>query len=386
MTGSQEDSLLTFRRGRDLFDRRLAQASDAGRAGRAEAVAHALRDLWPGSPLCYCRLAGGVRYAADQAGIHAPAWADALEAPAVACLGAAGAAPATLPAPPGPAHVARVPGGGLVAVAFPADVPPGPASAVLAELGEFLGARLLIEECREREWDLLLERKQQTSLCALADMVGPVSHELQNVFNNIILQAAIISRDVPEAVRPEVEVIRGVGRQASQMMHRLDEYRYRIQAVRRPVDLNAVVAAALDELGSGGSAPAVTVGADLARSLPRAWGNDSDLRRLVLLLVRNARSALEAQGGGTVTVRTGKQADKVVLRVEDDGPAVGDDPGQVFDPFAEPRPGANGLELAACVGLMRKLRSPAPGAPAAIRAENRDPRGLVIVVELEAVK
>src|SRR5262249_55968493 len=158
----------------------------------------------------------------------------------------------------------------------------------------------------------------------------------------------------------DADVFRRVGQQASGMMRRLHDYLYRIPLPRRPVDLNAVVADALDRLPGGGDG----VERDLAPSLPPAVRHQAPLGRLGRLLVGSAGGVLDASGGGTVTVRTRAEGGKVSLRVEDDGPSVSDDdPGRVFEPFVVGREGENSLELAACQGVVRKLE-------ATMRAEN----------------
>ena len=59
-------------------------------------------------------------------------------------------------------------------------------------------------------------------------------------------------------------------------------------------------------------------------------------------------------------------------------PSVADDPGKVFEPFVLARAGENSLELGACQGLARKLK-------ARLRADHRDPSGVVVTVEFDAV-
>jgi len=123
--------------------------------------------------------------------------------------------------------------------------------------------------------------------------------------------------------------------------------------------------------------PGVTVGLDLAPSLPPVAGSENEVRRLLRLLVTNAGSVLKEHGGGTVTVRTGARGNKVLLCVEDDGPVVEDDAWKVLEPFVLTRAGENSLELGACQGLARKLR-------ARLRADNRDPSGVVVTAEFDA--
>src|SRR5262249_12217396 len=209
---------------------------------------------------------------------------------------------------------------GAAGIVFPADFSPqqeATASVAFEELCAYLGVRLYAEECHERQRAALQAREQQTPFCILADMVSPVSHELRGVFNSIVLQAALLRREAAEDLGREVELIRRLGYQGSQMLDRLDDSRRRIAVPRLPLDLNRVATAALAELPS---VPGVTVGLDLAPSLPPVPGSENEVRRLLYLLVSNASTVLHLHGGGTVTVRTGARGNKVLLCVEDDGP------------------------------------------------------------------
>lgn len=385
MSAQEEDAILVLRKGRDLLEQQLNANPDPARW--PERLAHTLRALWPDARLCYGRIGAAAACALDDTGAGNAAWASALEVPLAGWLATPNAdAPETLPAPPalgfaGPIHIARLRGAGAVpgaaAVAFPARFSPEEvlwAVEVLDEWAAVAGLRFGLEESRARIGFLLQERDQQTALCALADMVGPFSHEMQNVFNNIVLQAAIVTRDVPEEVRGDIDVMRRMGLQASSMTSQLDDYRYRIAVVRRAVDLNAVVTSVLAEL----PAHPVKVERVLAADLPAVSANESDLCRLLRLLVVNARSVLEVHGGGTVTVRTAPRDGKVLLAVEDTGPGLEgeEDPARVFEPFLRGRPGENNLELSACLGIVRRLK-------ATIRAESPGASGLIVTAELD---
>src|SRR5262249_53842974 len=162
-----------------------------------------------------------------------------------------------------------------------------------------------------REALLRRDLEEQGPFCVLAHMVGPMSHEMQNVFNNIVLQAAILSRDLSAQARADADVFRRVGQQASGMMRRLHDYLYPIPLPRRAGDRQGGVADALDRLPGGGDG----VERGLAPSRRPAVGNEALLVRLVRLLVGSARGVLDASGGGTVTVRTRAEGGKVSLRV-----------------------------------------------------------------------
>ena len=192
-----------------------------------------------------------------------------------------------------------------------------------------------------------------SSLLTLADMVSPVSHELRNVFNNIVLKAAILSQAVPEELRDQAADFRALAMRANEMLSFLDQYRQKIVAARQPLDLNAVVLEAVDRCQAAGSAVTKKTTPDL----PPVWGNQADVRRLVELLV--------AAFQGPVQVLTDRSAAAVRLTVQDSGPLPrAEELESFFEPFGPPGASQSGLELAACQTIARRLK-------AAIRAENQ---------------
>ncbi len=101
---------------------------------------------------------------------------------------------------------------------------------------------------------------------------------------------------------------------------------------------------------------------DLDPSLPELHVDDTQLRQVLLNLVVNALDALRAGGGnrsgnedgeGTVTIRTGREDDHVVLQVEDTGCGV---PAghlhAVFEPFFTTKSKGLGLGLSVCYSVV----------------------------------
>ena len=80
---------------------------------------------------------------------------------------------------------------------------------------------------------------------------------------------------------------------------------------------------------------------------PIALVDASQLRQCLVNLVRNAAEAAAAKGGGTVTLRTRRAGDRVVIEVEDTG--IGIPPEvlpRLFDTFFSTKEGGSGLGLA----------------------------------------
>jgi signal transduction histidine kinase len=241
------------------------------------------------------------------------------------------------------------------------------------------------------------ELEDQAGLANVAELAGPVAHEVNNFLNALLLQLAVLEQLGPENLRSDLVEIRRQGKALATIVQQWQQYRRRQQAALRPTDLNRILAQALAVCMSdatpgapapwavpqGDSTPAssppdgvVPVHLVLAPELPPILAPSGDLKRLCAFLLANAAAAAGSQAG-RITARTEAVKDLVRLRLEDTGPAVPPEAlPHFFEPGPAPRPGTNSLELAACGGIVRRLQG-------RIRAENQ-PVGLAVIVELPA--
>jgi signal transduction histidine kinase len=222
-------------------------------------------------------------------------------------------------------------------------------------------------------------------LADLGEVVGPVTHEFNNFLNSLLLQLAVMESSVPEATKAELQAVKRQAKQVAGVIKLLQQYRRRHASKTLPVDLNEAVHAAAEALarspaaddGAGRIRPAESAGPDdlplrtqLATSLPPVRGLAADLRRLCRFLLNTAASTVG--GGGSLTLSTAPADGGAVLRVEAAG-ATGGSLARLLDgPLAVD--GGQGLELAACQSLVRRLGGQ-------MRAEPT-PGGEAIVVEL----
>ncbi len=207
------------------------------------------------------------------------------------------------------------------------------------------------------------EHDHQPALLNLADMMGPISHELRNIFNNMVLNTAILARAVPENLRSQVAEFKSLALRANEMLTILDHHRQRIVAIRRPLDLNEVVEEAMQQFRAKG----VEVTKQTAAGLPPVWGNQAEISRLIQLLVGTCKPPLE--------IRT-EHAGSVVQLVVAGGPLPkGESVEHFFDSFGPPGSGQSHLERAACQTIARRLGTP-------IRVKSRD-GGMMVLVDFE---
>ena len=146
---------------------------------------------------------------------------------------------------------------------------------------------------------------------------------------------------------------------------------------RRPVALDEVVPLALDELGADGR----SVRIDVPDDLPAADADPGLLERVLANLVANA---LRYSPAGTVPTVTGSSiADRLELRVIDEGPGISaDDLERVFAPFQRLGDTDNTTGVGLGLALSRGLTEAMGGA---LTAEETPGGGLTMVVSLPAV-
>jgi two-component system nitrogen regulation sensor histidine kinase NtrY len=145
----------------------------------------------------------------------------------------------------------------------------------------------------------------------------------------------------------------------------------------QPLDLSEVVGASLALYGGGPLEKA------LATGLPPISADRDQLAQVVLNLVGNARDAIADGRGTAITVETrvGDSADRVELRVTDDGPGVAPELRErIFAPYFTTKEGRGGTGLG--LAIVHRIVSDHGGR---IRMVDGPGRGACVVVELPVV-
>jgi signal transduction histidine kinase len=121
-------------------------------------------------------------------------------------------------------------------------------------------------------------------------------------------------------------------------------------------------------------AAGVKVVAELDKSVPLINGDEGQLWQAVLNLVRNSLEAMP--DGGTLTVRTARVRNNVVLTIADSGKGMSEDERQqIFKPFFSTKPSGTGLGLP----LVQQVVAEHGGR---IRCESAPNQGTTFIIEL----
>jgi signal transduction histidine kinase len=213
----------------------------------------------------------------------------------------------------------------------------------------------------------------EIALADVGELAGPLTHEVNNLLNNLTLHLAVMQQMGSTALTPDLEAIRRQINRFAGVVSRFQRRRQRDRGEAPVVDLNAILAEAAHML-----APA-PIHLDLDAHLPGVRGHAADLRRMCRFLLANAvRATAAAAADQSVEARTQGTSDSVQLTVEDAGADVAPELLlRIFEPANECREGMCCLELAACRTLIRRLRG-------TVQASARPGGGLVITVALPA--
>lgn len=224
-----------------------------------------------------------------------------------------------------------------------------------------------------------MEKSVEDSLPAAPSVLA---HEIKNPLAAIRGAGQLLVRKLPEVDRPFARMIGDEVDRIARLVDRMQELGSRSSEPMAPINLHAIVRAALTLVRSVDDR-GVSYVEEFDPSLPPVWASPDALQQVLINLLSNARDACAgAEGGGRIVVQTRFVSGLVMnvlrpgrsvrlpieLTVIDNGPGI--DPGlrdRVFEPFVTSKKGGQGLGLA----LVRKLVSDMDGRI----AHERDERG-----------
>ena len=181
-------------------------------------------------------------------------------------------------------------------------------------------------------------------LKAIGEMAAGVAHDFNNALSVLMGKAQAVRNKLAaepidlESACADLETMRKVSEQAAGTIRRIQDYtRIRKDVSSAPVDLDLVVRDAVEitrhkwKTESGARSRPIELVLEL-HELPPVPGNAQELAQAVGNLIFNAVEAMP--DGGTLTLRTFAEEDRVVLEVEDTGigmpPEVQE---HLFEPF-----------------------------------------------------
>jgi signal transduction histidine kinase len=192
-----------------------------------------------------------------------------------------------------------------------------------------------------------LVRKER--LAALGQLAGGVGHELRNplgvIKNSIYFLGMVLPAE--EKIRKHFGIIEREIATATRIVGDLLDYA-RVQApVREPVDLAALVREALERVTVP---PTVRVQVTLDDVPGPVMADPVQVGQIINNLITNAIQAMP--DGGVLTVSSGRDGDRVFIRVEDTGVGIAtENMAKIFQPLFTTKAKGIGLGLALASNL-----------------------------------
>lgn len=241
------------------------------------------------------------------------------------------------------------------------------------EIGALAGAFNAMLDRLERSRAALV-RSEKLGLAGL--FAARIAHDIRNPLSSIRMQTQLLQSNTPAESEDRAvlsDILRDVD-QVESVVRDLMELANPGELRPRPVGLNDVVQAALDQVAHQLAHRKIAVERNLADGLPPVRLDPDRFKRALLNLLVNGSESMHT--GGTMTVSTGRDGTTCWVRICDDG--VGVDPAlldRVFDPFVSTKPEGVGLGLV-------NVKAVVAGHGGRVALEPRTPRGTCAVIQL----
>jgi len=179
------------------------------------------------------------------------------------------------------------------------------------------------------------ELVQSAKLAAVGMLAAGVAHELTQPLTIIRGYAQlVVEEELTEKAKAALDHIQAQSVRMAKIINHLREFSRQTKGAYEAVALNEVVEAAFLMLRQHLRLRKIDVAQRLQPALPAIWGDRFQLEQVFINLITNARDAMQAQGGGRLTVTTRVVNSSVEAAVADTGPGVpADIRDRIFDPF-----------------------------------------------------
>ncbi len=219
------------------------------------------------------------------------------------------------------------------------------------------GAIIVLENVTSR---IKLEETLQQSekLSSIGLLAAGVAHEVNTPLTGVSSYTQMLLGMIPET-DPKHTLLLKMQRQtdrATNIVGNLLNFSRTGNAIEwSEVDVNKLLDDTLQLLEPQLRRSNVSIQKDYAEAPPRVLGNSGKLQQVFTNLILNARDAMF--GGGTITLTTSTDADKVKIEVADSGEGISEENlKKIFDPFFTTKGVGNGtgLGLAVTYGIVQE--------------------------------
>jgi len=180
-------------------------------------------------------------------------------------------------------------------------------------------------------------RLQETArLSSIGELAAGVAHEINNPLTSVLgFSQLLLSEDLPQAVRDDLEIIYSEASRAAKIIHNLLSFARRPEPMKMYMDVTSVLERALGMKSYDFQVGNIRVTRDFSTDLPYTMADEQQLIQVFLNILSNAEQAMRrSRGTGRITVQTSTSDKGIKISISDDGPGIPEEHlNKVFEPF-----------------------------------------------------
>lgn len=197
---------------------------------------------------------------------------------------------------------------------------------------------------------------QSEKLAAMGRLTSQIAHELNNPIYGIMNTLELLKTEIPpESKRRRIlELSLSETHRLAEMLRNMLSFSKPEEEQRKPVDLNELLEGILLIVDKQMQEANVRVKTYFDDQIPLVMASQNQLRQVFLNMFKNAKEAMPK--GGTLTVGTGREKDKVLIHIRDTGVGIPEElKSKIFEAFFTTKQKVKGvgLGLSVCYGIIK---------------------------------
>jgi PAS domain S-box-containing protein len=258
------------------------------------------------------------------------------------------------------------------------------ASLIYNEKGKEIASVGIFKDLRERlRMERELQKTQQAllqseKLAAMGRLTSQIAHELNNPIYGIMNTLELLRTEVPpESKRRRIlELSLSETQRLSEMLRNMLSFSKPEEEKRRPIKINELVEGILLVMEKQMRESNIKVETDFDNEIPEVMASTNQMRQVMLNMIKNAKEAMPK--GGTLTVRTAKENNKVWIQIQDTGMGIPEElRDKIFEAFFTTKQKVKGvgLGLSVCYGIIKDHGGE-------INVESEEGKGTIFTISL----
>jgi signal transduction histidine kinase len=193
----------------------------------------------------------------------------------------------------------------------------------------------------------------------ITNLASSISHEIKNPLSAMALHAEILEGQFKKMeIKQKTKVLKSIETLQSES-RRLNRIIQQFLTLARPsklelnlIKINKIVEEVLELVHQEAQERGVLIASDLDPNLGIIYGEEDQIKQVLLNLILNAFTATDS--GGRVEIFTQSEYDKVIVQVKDTGRGIPDEVGsRIFDLYFTTKKDGGGIGLAVCQNIIK---------------------------------